>query len=193
MKSQRRIERLSQTIRYSQTDLTLVLENIHDPHNVSAILRTCDAVGVRSINLLYNLEPFPKIGKKSSASANKWVEKRLFRSPDDCFNVLKQEGFVIAASVVDESSVSLFEMDLRNKTALIFGNEHRGVTDKSAAMADVRFRIPMFGMVRSLNVSVACAITLYEALRQRLAEPDKFPPKINADKFHEKLQEWMKK
>lgn len=193
MKSQRRIERLSQTIRYSQTDLTLVLENIHDPHNVSAILRTCDAVGVRSINLLYNLEPFPKIGKKSSASANKWVEKRLFRSPDDCFNVLKQEGFVIAASVLDESSVSLFEMDLRNKTALIFGNEHRGVTDKSAAMADVRFRIPMFGMVRSLNVSVACAITLYEALRQRLAEPDKFPPKINADKFHEKLQEWMKK
>ena len=193
MKSERRIEKLSRALRLSQPDLTVVLENIHDPHNVSAILRSCDAVGVRSVNLLYTNETFPKIGKKSSASANKWVERRSFKSVGACYGALRKEGFIIAASVVTEESLSLYDLDMVGKVALVFGNEHRGVTDEAAASADKRFQIPMHGMVQSLNVSVACAITLYEALRQRIKNGNIEKRKLTADEYEKTLDEWLRK
>lgn len=193
MKSERRIEKLARAIRYTKPDLTLVLENIHDPHNVSAILRSCDAVGVRKVNLLYTHETFPKIGKKSSASAYKWVERRNFRSLDECYSTLRGEGFLIAASVVSNQSVSLFDFDLCGKVALVFGNEHRGVTEEASAAADSRFQIPMHGMVQSLNVSVACAITLYEALRQRIKSENAGKAKLSDAEFEKMLDEWTRK
>lgn len=193
MKSERRISRLSRALKYTQPDLTVVLENVHDPHNVSAVLRTCDAVGVRKVNLLYTLEQFPKIGKKTSASANKWVSRANFRSLDACYRSLREEGFVVAASTVDSKSLSVYEMNLREKVALVFGNEHRGVSEKAASSADILFQIPMFGMVQSLNVSVACAITLYEALRQRIQSGCLEAQKISGDDFRKVLAEWAKK
>lgn len=190
MKTEKRMEKLSRAIGYTQPDLTAVLENIHDPHNVSAILRSCDAVGVRKVNLLYNMESFPKIGKKSSASAYKWVERRKFGSVESCYASLREEGFVVAASVVGDESVSLYDIDLRKKIALVFGNEHRGVTDEAAEKADIRFQIPMHGMVQSLNVSVACAITLFEALRQRIKGGDVGKPKLTPDEIAGMLDDW---
>ena len=193
MRSQRRIERLSNAIHHTQPDLTIVLENIHDPHNVSAIMRTCDAVGVRKINLLYTAEKFPKVGKKSSASAYKWIEYVKFKSLSDCYETLKAEGFLIAASVVDSKSVSLYDLNMNEKTALVFGNEHRGVSEKAATNADVMFQIPMFGMVQSLNVSVACAVTLYEAFRQRMTSGVFEKLKIDDAEFKKQLNEWERK
>lgn len=193
MKSDRRVERLSRALKLTQPDLTVVLENIHDPHNVSAILRSCDAVGVRNINLLYTTESFPKIGKKSSASAYKWVERRNHKSVESCYNELRGEGFVIAASVVSEESVSLYDLDFLGKVALVFGNEHRGVTAEASAAADIRFQIPMHGMVQSLNVSVACAITLYEALRQRIKSGATRKSKLSEAEFEKILDQWMRK
>lgn len=193
MKSERRTAKLSEAIRRTQPDLTLVLENIHDPHNVSAILRSCDAVGVRKVNLLYTAERFPRIGKKSSASAYKWVERRNFKSVGECYNTLRQEGFVVAASVVSDESVSLYDLNLCKKTALVFGNEHRGVTDDASSGAAERFQIPMHGMVQSLNVSVACAITLFEALRQRIKSGDMDKPKLSEEDIGKMLDEWIMK
>ncbi len=193
MKSERRISRLSRALRYTQPDLTVVLENIDDPHNVSAVLRTCDAVGVRSVNLIYTMEQFPKIGKKSSASAKKWVSTVRFKSADACFESLRQQGFIVAASALDSNAVSLYELKLNRKIALVFGNEHRGVSERTASLADSLFQIPMFGMVQSLNVSVACAITLYEALRQRLQSGQLDEQKISDVEFHEALAEWSKR
>jgi tRNA (guanosine-2'-O-)-methyltransferase len=193
MKSERRVEKLSRALRLSQPDLTVVLENIHDPHNVSAILRSCDAVGVRRVNLLYTNEAFPKIGRKSSASANKWVERRSFKSVEACYGTLREEGFVIAASVVSDESVSLYDLDMVGKVALVFGNEHRGVTEEAASMADRRFQIPMNGMVQSLNVSVACAITLYEALRQRIKDGNIEKSKMTPAEYEKTLGEWLRK
>jgi tRNA (guanosine-2'-O-)-methyltransferase len=193
MRTPRRLDRLSVALKHTQPDLTIVLENIHDPHNVSAILRTCDAVGVRHVSLLYTEEKFPKIGKKSSASASKWVESEKFKSVPDCYGSLRADGFLVAASVVDAKSVSLYELDLRRKTALVFGNEHRGVSGEAASSADVLFQIPMSGMVQSLNVSVACAITLYEALRQRIKSGDFEKQKIGGGEFKKRLEEWLKK
>ncbi|MFZ1082224.1 MAG: TrmH family RNA methyltransferase, partial [Candidatus Kryptoniota bacterium] len=104
MKSERRIGRISRALLHTQPDLKIALENIHDPHNVSAILRTCDAIGVRQIDLIYTEEKFPKIGRKSSASANKWIRRTNFKSVKACYESLKEDGFIIVASVVDEES-----------------------------------------------------------------------------------------
>jgi tRNA (guanosine-2'-O-)-methyltransferase len=193
MRTEHRLARISAALERTQTDLTLVLENIHDPHNVSAILRTCDAVGVRQISLLYTREKFPRIGKKSSASANKWVEIEKFKSIPECYGSLRSDGFLVAASVVEISSVSLYEMDLQKKVALVFGNEHRGVSEEAASLADLKFQIPMFGMVQSLNVSVACAITLYEAFRQRTKSGDYDRRKIGDAEIKKRLDDWLKK
>ncbi len=168
MRSERRLARLESVIRHRQPDLTVVLENIHDPHNVSAILRSCDAAGVMEVQLVYNLEKFPKLGKKSSASAKKWVDHRKFEGVRECFDELHKEGYTIYATHLSRGTVPLYDLDLTKKVALVFGNEHRGVCEETAELADGNFMIPMFGMIQSLNVSVACAVTLYEAVRQRM-------------------------
>ncbi len=193
MKSERRIEKLSRALRKTQPDLTIVLENIHDPHNVSAILRTCDAVGVRNLKLLYTNESFPKIGRKSSASAYKWVEREKYSSVETCYQVLRSQGFTIAASVLSVNAVSLYELDLNQKIALVFGNEHRGVSEEASRSADIRFQIPMYGMIQSLNVSVASAVTLYEALRQRTCRGELPDQRISDEELQQLLSEWMKK
>ncbi len=168
MRSERRLARLESAIRNRQPDLTVVLENIHDPHNVSAILRSCDAAGVPEVQLVYNVEKFPKLGKKSSASAKKWVDHRRFEGIKGCFEQLHKEGYRIYATHLSKGTVPLYDLDLTKKVALVFGNEHRGVSEDTARCADGNFMIPMFGMIQSLNVSVACAVTLYEAVRQRM-------------------------
>ncbi len=193
MKSERRVGKISRVLWHTQPDLKVVLENIHDPHNVSAILRTCDAVGVRQVDLIYTEEKFPKIGRKSSASANKWVTRTKFRSVDACYGALRADGFMVGASVVDKKSISLYEIDMCEKIALVFGNEHRGVSREAASAADIHFKIPMYGMIQSLNVSVACAITLYEALRQRIQSGDHKKQKIRDEEFRKLLEEWIRK
>jgi len=168
-RSARRTEKIKAVLAHRQPDLTVVMENIHDPHNVSAVLRSCDAVGVMRVELLYTVEKFPRIGKKSSSSANKWLEWRKHTSVDECYATLRQEGFTIVATHLGTAAVSLYSLDLTRKVALVFGNEHRGVSEEAAVKADANFQIPMVGMIQSLNVSVACAVGLYEVLRQRLA------------------------
>lgn len=177
-------------LRKRQPDLTVVMENIHDPHNVSAMLRSCDAAGVLQVQLVYTQEQFPKMGKKSSASAAKWVEQRTFRSLEECFGKLREEGFAIAATRIGEASKSLYDVDLTNKLAVVFGNEHRGVSDECAVMADVHLMIPMLGMIQSLNVSVACAVTLYEAVRQRIIRGQYDRPKLSSEEFRAILNRW---
>lgn len=167
-KTDKRLEKIKSVVRSRQQSLHLVIENIHDPHNVSAIFRTCDSVGIPKVSLIYSYEKFPKIGKKSSASAFKWIEKEKFKSVDDCYSSLRENGFKIFATTIKDDPVDLYDIDFTQKIAVVMGNEHRGVSDEAASQADERFLIPMVGMVQSLNVSVAAAVIIYEALRQRL-------------------------
>ena len=191
--STRRVERFQRVIERRQSDLTIVIENIFDPHNVSAILRTCDAVGILRIELVYTIEPFPKLGKKSSSSAAKWIERRKHRSLDKCFATLRSEGFRILASRPGPDSRSLYAMDLTGPSAIVLGNEHRGVSDEAAQMADALIGIPMMGMVESLNVSVAAAVFLYEALRQRSAAGLYAAPRLSEAERASLLEAWLKK
>lgn len=169
MRTERRLHRLEQVLHHRQPDLTIVMENIHDPHNVSAVLRSCDAAGVMEVQLIYTDEDFPDIGKKSSASAKKWVELRQFKNVKDCYKKLHEEGFTIFATHLEEKAKSLFDINMTQKIAIVVGNEHQGVSPEAAQAADGILQIPMFGMIQSLNVSVATAVILFEAVRQRIA------------------------
>ncbi len=191
-RSERRIQKINHVLRHRQPDLTVVMENIHDPHNVSAVFRSCDAVGVKRVELLYNVERFPRIGKKSSSSANKWLERRKHTSVDECYSTLRSEGFKIYATHLVTEGMSLYDLDLTQKVALVFGNEHRGLSDEAAAKADCNFVIPMVGMIQSLNISVACAVCLYEALRQRILAGAFASPKIRAKDLQDLTAEWLK-
>lgn len=192
-RSARRIEKVRAVLQKRQPDLTVVMENIHDPHNVSAVLRSCDAVGVMQVELLYTVEKFPRIGKKSSSSANKWLERRKHTSVDACYATLRSEGFIIYATHLDSAAHSLYELDLTRKVALVFGNEHRGVSDEAAQKADGNFMIPMVGMIQSLNISVACAVSLYEAMRQRLIQHHYDAPKLTSQDLERLFHEWIKR
>jgi tRNA (guanosine-2'-O-)-methyltransferase len=192
-KSKKRIQKITEVVKFRQPSLHVVLENIHDPHNVSAIFRTCDAVGVPKVSLIYNQEKFPKIGKKSSASAFKWVDKERFTNISDCFESLHKEGYKIYASSISEEAIDFYKLDLKKKVAIVFGNEHRGISDDAVRLSDSRFKIPMFGMVQSLNVSVAAAIVLYEACRQRIKKGFYKKSEFEENVINELIEKWEKK
>jgi tRNA (guanosine-2'-O-)-methyltransferase len=193
MRTERRLNRLVQVIRHRQPDLTVVMENIHDPHNVSAVLRSCDAAGVMEVQLIYTDVDFPTIGKKSSASAKKWVELRQFKSVNDCYKKLHEEGFTIFATYLEEKAKSLFEINMTKKVAIVVGNEHKGVSTEAAQSADGILKIPMFGMIQSLNVSVATAVILFEAVRQRIASGQYHESKYSNTELAKLLKIWAMK
>ena len=194
--SERRRIRLETVLHRRQPDLRLVLENVWDPHNVSAMLRTADAVGIQTVHLLYYIEEPPNLlrkGKQSSASAKKWLDFRVHRSVDECVSELRREGFQIFASHLTDHAATLHELDFSVPTAIIMGNEHRGVSEEICAQSDAVFHIPMMGMVESLNVSVAAAVTMYEALRQRHEAGLYGTPRLSALEIRQHLETWAKR
>jgi tRNA (guanosine-2'-O-)-methyltransferase len=192
-RSEKRTNKIISVIKSRQKSLHVVLENIHDPHNVSAIFRTCDSVGIGKVSLVYNLDEFPKIGKKSSASAYKWVEKEKHKNIKECLGSLKKKKIKIFVSSISDDSKSIYDLDLTQNVALVFGNEHRGVSSEAESLADEKFIIPMHGMVQSLNVSVAAAICLYEALRQRSLKRMYDKSEFSGQELNSKIEEWLSK
>lgn len=192
--TERRLNRFKEVLGKRQLDLTVVAENIFDPHNLSAMLRSCDAVGIMEVHLVYNgITPFPKLGRKSSASAKKWIEINKYNSIEECYVRLRQQCFNIYTTHLSKKSVSLYDLDLTKPIALVFGNEHSGVSEEAVKHSDGNFLIPQYGMIQSLNISVACAVSLYEALRQRVAKGIENNRLLNETEFDGKLQEWINK
>ncbi len=192
-KTENRLYKIMQVVKSRQHSLKVVLENIHDPHNVSAIFRTCDAVGVPKISLLYNQEEFPRISKTSSSSANKWIEKERFKTVAECYSDLRKEGFKIYASLLSKEAVDLYSIDFTQKIAIVLGNEKRGVSEEAAELADEKYYIPMHGMIQSLNVSVAAAVTMYEAQRQRREKGMYDKSELPAEIIESLIDEWCDK
>ena len=192
-RTERRQARIRSVLARRQPDLTVVLENVHDPHNVSAILRSCDGVGVLWAHAVYTIEepPAGAFARQTSASAAKWVEVERHKSLGDCFERLRAEGFAILVTSIGPGTRSLYEWDLREPVALVLGNEMRGVSTEARDLSDGAIHIPMAGMVESLNVSVACAVCLYEAFRQRNAAGDYELPKLDADHLRALEDDWL--
>lgn len=192
-KTEERLKKIIETAQSRQFNLHVVLENIHDPHNVSAIFRTCDAVGVPKVSFLYTVEKFPKVSRVSSASASKWIEIEKYNRTAECINKLKDEGFAIYASMLDKNAVNLYDLDLTEKVAIVVGNEHRGISEEMQKLCDKTFYIPMRGMIQSLNVSVASAVTLYEAQRQRELKGMYNQSSLSKEELEKLIDKWCAK
>ena len=163
-----RYNRLTSVLNKRQPDLTVVLENVFDPHNISAVMRTCDAVGIQEIYILNNkIPPHRKWGAKSSSSAAKWLTIHQFTNANECFTALRKKYSKIYTTHLGSDAVGLYDLNLTESVALVFGNEHVGVSKEVIQMADGNFIIPQVGMIQSLNISVACAVSIYEAYRQK--------------------------
>ena len=164
-----RSEKLIKVLNTRQANLTVVLENVDDPHNVSAVLRTCDAVGIQDVYVLTTKIPrHKKWGYRSSSSALKWLTIHEFDHLENCVTALRKNFNTILTTHLSSDAVSLHDINFTQSVALVFGNEHAGVTDEFRALADGNFVIPQMGIIQSLNISVACAVSIYEAMRQKM-------------------------
>ncbi|NNE27224.1 MAG: RNA methyltransferase [Saprospiraceae bacterium] len=171
MVTEQRDNKFRRVAAYRQA-MTVVLENVHDPHNIGAVLRTCDCVGIQEIYVLYTDERLSedrwKDFKVTSTGVKKWMHVHFFTDIDKCFKSVRDKYDKIFATHLDKNSNSIYNHDLSGSVAFLFGNEHEGVSENALKYADGNILIPQFGMVQSLNISVACAITLYESARQRI-------------------------
>jgi tRNA (guanosine-2'-O-)-methyltransferase len=183
--------KLESVLTKRQNDITIVLENVFDPHNISAVMRTCDAVGVQELYVLNTKIPrHKKWGAKSSSSAAKWLTIHQFENAEECFLELRKRYSRILTTHLSSDAVNLYQIDLTQRLALVFGNEHSGVSDEIMNMADGNFIIPQSGIIRSLNISVACAVTLYEAYRQKSVAGHYDRPRLSEDVRNNLLESW---
>lgn len=177
MISENRFNRIKKVANSRQQGV-VVLEDIYDPHNAAAVLRTCDAFGIQKVCFIFEKqERFnpKKIGKTTSSSANKWLDFEIFNSTKDCFAKLKKQGYFTVGTVLDERAKSIYKTNFLNpKIALVFGNEHNGLSASAIELSDAHVYIPMQGFVQSLNLSVTAAICMYEVSRQRKKTLKKF-------------------
>jgi tRNA (guanosine-2'-O-)-methyltransferase len=167
-----REKKIRSVIRQSQPDLTVILENIFDPLNISAVLRSCDAVGIREVFVVYTKAYLDKrglvLGKRTSGGTFKWIDVYFFEDLATCFTRVKARyGRVLATLPPSDTTPSIYNHNLAAPTALLFGNEDEGISTEALALADGSFTIPQSGFAESLNISVACAVALFEAKRQR--------------------------
>ena len=155
-----------------QKGVILVLEDVHDPHNIGAVMRSAEAFGVGEVWIVYEKEPYVnmrRVGRHSSSSANKWLTIKFFRSTKACMTALKRKKYTTYATALHEKSAqNIFATRFKEKRiAILFGNEHRGLSPHAVAKADTLLLIPMRGFVESLNISVTAGILLFELTRQR--------------------------
>ncbi|MBK8608796.1 MAG: RNA methyltransferase [Chitinophagaceae bacterium] len=186
-----RNERLTSVLDKRQPDLTVLLENVFDPHNISAVMRTCDAVGIQDIYILNTkIPPHKKWGAKSSSSAAKWLTVHQFTDAVECFAELRKHFSKIYTTHLSSDAVGLHDLNLTEPVCLVFGNEHGGISEEIIAMADGNFIIPQVGIIKSLNISVACAVCLYEAYRQKNEVGHYGSIKLNGNRLDDLKTDW---
>lgn len=186
-----RSEKLLKVLQKRQANLTVVLENVQDPHNISAVMRTCDAVGIQDIYVVTTKIPrHKKWGYKSSSSALKWLTIHKFDSIEECVKELRKKYSKILTTHLSSDAISLHDINFTESVALVFGNEHAGVSEEFREVADGNFIIPQMGIVQSLNISVACAVSIYEAMRQKMKAGHYEKASLPPAQMDALLQQW---
>jgi len=161
-----RLERINMMLDHRQPDLTVCMEGVHKSHNLAAVVRTADAIGVSDVHAIWKSEEMEVRGGSAAGSQN-WIDVHNYSSTKDAIEVLKKQGMQVLVTNLSDTAVDFREIDYTKPTAIILGQEKFGASDIALEMADQDIVIPMVGMVQSLNVSVACSVVLYEAQRQR--------------------------
>lgn len=189
--------RMKSAIAHRQTDLAVVMENIGDVHNIAAVMRTCDAVGVQDIYVLNTDQYIADVQEKafrSSRSANRWVTVHQYENLQDCIDALREKYQKLYCTHLSADAKDLYALDFAKESiALVFGNEQKGVSAEMLQHCDGNFIIPQVGMIKSLNISVACAVTLYEAYRQKLQAGHYAKPKMPEAQADIIWEKWSQK
>lgn len=198
-----RLARIRAVLDKRQPDLTVLMERVHKPHNFSAILRSCDAVGVLEAHAIpakhgmANLDEAQDLSLKgktfneTSGSAAKWVGLHLHEDTASAFAYLKSQGFQVLAAHFSERALDYRQADYTRPTCIWLGTEKWGVSPEAAERADAHILIPMMGMVQSLNVSVAAAVILFEAQRQRLQAGFYQQVRLSPEQYQAVLEGWI--
>lgn len=186
-----RTKRMMEVINNRQPDLTIVMENVFDPHNISAVLRTCDSVGIGELYTLYTEAPPHNLtGFRSSAGSWKWIKMHEYPTIESCMRDVRKKVGRIYAAHLGEVALPLFEADFTKPMAIVFGNEQKGCSAEILKHCDGQIFIPQVGMAQSLNISVACAVILYEAFRQKQAAGHYQAPALDLAEREALLAEW---
>ena len=191
MPTKERTEKVERVLSFRQPDLRVVLEEVTNTHNASAVARTCDAAGILYLDIISSdREPLP-VNKAISTRAEKWLHFTYYPSTRKCLKQLKKDGFKIAVTQLGDKSFPYTDLDYTQPLALVFGNESEGISDEALKLADYVVSIPMFGMVQSLNLSVSVGIILYEAIRQRLRKNEKRQSPLSKKEFDTFRKQWL--
>jgi tRNA (guanosine-2'-O-)-methyltransferase len=186
-----RIEKVKRVLSLRQPDLRIVLEEVTNTHNASAVVRTCDAAGIIYLDIISSSgEPFP-VNEAISTRAEKWLHFSNYRSTEECLSHLKQKGFKIASTWLGEKCIPYTAIDYTQPLAVVFGNESDGISEIARDMADYIIKIPMVGMAQSLNLSVSVGIILYEAMKQRMEKDFHKEQRLSSKEFKSFLKTWL--
>jgi tRNA (guanosine-2'-O-)-methyltransferase len=191
MPTPERIEKVTRVLSLRQPDLRVVLEGVTIAHNASAVIRTCDAAGILHLDLVSPNPELLRFNEAISTRADKWLEIAVHATPTECLGPLKKAGFEIVATHLQNDAIPYTDVDFAKPVALVFGCESEGISDGVLAFADKVVRIPMLGMVQSLNLSVSVAVILYEALRQRSAKGYFDKAQLPAEEFERLRKRWL--
>ena len=184
-----RFNRAVQVLDLRQPDLTVVSDSVHKGQNLSAIVRTCDAVGIMDVHSALDEATF-RAHTGTTMGTHKWVETHVYRDVTEPLKSLTAQGFQIIAADTAGDSWDYRAVDYSRPTALLLGAEKYGISDVAAPYIDQRISVPMLGMVESFNVSVACAIILAEARRQREEAGFYKQRRLPDERYHKLLFEW---
>lgn len=191
--TEERLKKFREVARRRQTGLRVVLEDLENPRNISAICRTCDAVGVQFLHVVHRgIYPIV-LDKRTSAGSHQWLTVIQHPTIEDCLSELKSMGFSIYCTHVDPTAEDFTEVDYTGKVAIVFGNEGQGVSETARKFADERIVIPQVGFVNSLNVAAAAAIVLYEAFKQRRKAGLYDKPELSDDEQEELISMWVQR
>lgn len=171
--------------------LTAVMENFYDPHNISAVIRSCDAFGIQNVHVI-ELDHKYYISRKVSRGTHNWVNIYKYHSSKECIQTLQKQGYKVYFADPRPEYPMIEDLPLDHKAAIIFGQEKDGITEETKQYADGGFRIPIYGFVESYNVSVSCALSLY-SLTSRLhssQKPEFFLSEVEKDQL---LKHWLVK
>jgi tRNA (guanosine-2'-O-)-methyltransferase len=164
--TERRLTRIVDVVRSRLSSVTIVMENLADSHNVSAVLRTSEGFGLDTIHVVEQPNPFER-NKAITKGSDRWIEVARHKGLARCLGDLSARGFTLFAADVGEGCVPLEEIPVDKPVALIMGSEHAGLSKRALSLCDARFTIPMHGFVESFNVSVSAAISLYDVTHRR--------------------------
>ncbi len=184
-----RYEKIVTILNQRQLDLTVLMEHVEMPHNLAAIARTCDAVGIFETHAVTDLHTID-LKQRASSGSRKWISVKTHADVDTAFAHLREKGFAIYCAHLDDRALDFRAVDYTRPTAIVAGTELEGVSPRAASLADGCVMVPMFGMIQSLNVSVAMALILYEAQRQRMAKGMYGTRQLDPARFKELLFEW---